>query len=90
MTAELQVEQKARREDVLNQLLVLLNTAINRKEKSSQRSASARRKVSRRRESKLEISVVASTEEEEEEGESENERDTTNYMSGALGLIPTD
>ena len=26
-----QVEQKARREDVLNQLLLLLNTAINRK-----------------------------------------------------------
>ena len=88
MTAELQVEQKARREDVLNQLLVLLNTAINRKEKTSQRSGSARRKVSRRRESKLELMVVASTEEEEEEGESET--DPTNYMSGALGLIPTD
>ena len=41
----------------------------------------------------MEISVVASTEEEEEEGEegeSESDRDTTNYMSGALGLIPTD
>ena len=88
MIAELQVEQKARREDVLNQLLVLLNTAINRKEKTSQRSGSARRKVSRRRESKLELMVVASTEEEEEEGESET--DPTNYMSGALGLIPTD
>ena len=89
---ELQVEQKARREDVLNQLLVLLNTAINRKEKTSQRAGSARRKVSRRRESKLEIMVVASTEEEEEEGEGESgsERDPTNYMSGALGLIPTD
>ena len=87
-----EVEQKARREDVLNQLLVLLNTAINRKEKTSQRAASARRKVSRRRESKLEIMVVASTEEEEEEGEGESgsERDPTNYMSGALGLIPTD
>ena len=84
-----EVEQKARREDVLNQLLVLLNTAINRKEKTSQRAGSARRKVSRRRESKLEIMVVASTE-EEEEGESESDRDPTNYMSGALGLIPTD
>ena len=83
-----EVEQKARREDVLNQLLVLLNTAINRKEKTSQRAGSARRKVSRRRESKLEIMVVASTEEEEEE--EEGERDPTNYMSGALGLIPTD
>ena len=89
MIAELQVEQKARREDVLNQLLVLLNTAINRKEKTSQRSGSARRKVSRRRESKLELMVVASTEEEEEE-EGESETDPTNYMSGALGLIPTD
>ena len=84
-----EVEQKARREDVLNQLLVLLNTAITRKDKTSQRSGSARRKVSRRRESKLELMVVASTE-EEEEGESESERDPTNYMSGALGLIPTD
>ena len=69
--------------------MVLLNTAITRKDKTSQRSGSARRKVSRRRESKLEIMVVASTE-EEEEGESESERDPTNYMSGALGLIPTD
>ena len=46
--------------------------------------------MSRRRESKLELMVVASTEEEEEEAESESERDPTNYMSGALGLIPTD
>ena len=45
--------------------------------------------MSRRRESKLDLMVVASTE-EEEEGESESERDPTNYMSGALGLIPTD
>ena len=45
--------------------------------------------MSRRRESKLELMVVASTEEEEEE-EGESETDPTNYMSGALGLIPTD
>ena len=31
------VEQKARREDVLNQLLLLLNTAINRKQKAESR-----------------------------------------------------
>ena len=69
--------------------MVLLNTAINRKEKTSQRSGSARRKVSRRRESKLDILVAASTE-EEEDGESGSEKEPTNYMSGALGLIPTD
>ena len=31
------MEQKARREDVLNQLLLLLNTAINRKQKEDSR-----------------------------------------------------
>ena len=84
-----EVEQKARREDVLNQLLVLLNTAINRKERSSsRRTSSGRRRTTRRRESKLEISLAASTEEEEEQ-EEEEEGEATNYMSGALGLIPT-
>ena len=89
LTSLSQVEQKARREDVLNQLLVLLNTAINRKERSSsRRTSSGRRRTTRRRESKLEISLAASTEEEEEQ-EEEEEGEATNYMFGALGLIPT-
>ena len=86
------MEQKARREDVLNQLLVLLNTAITRKDRgSARRSSSARRRTTRRRESRLEITLTASTEEEEEEEREEGEDgEATNYMSGALGLIPTD
>ena len=84
------MEQKARREDVLNQLLVLLNTAITRKDRgSARRSSSAKRRTTRRRESRLEITLTASTEEEEEREEGED-GEATNYMSGALGLIPTD
>lgn len=85
------MEQKARREDVLNQLLVLLNTAITRKDRgSARRSSSAKRRTTRRRESRLEITLTASTEEEEEEREEGEDGEATNYMSGALGLIPTD
>ena len=101
-----QVEQKARREDVLNQLLVLLNTAIHRKDREPAAGAGGRARQ-RRTASKMDIVMparcvycvtvlyctvlyctvsVASTETEEDEGE-EGE---TNYMSGALGLIPTD
>ena len=84
------MEQKARREDVLNQLLVLLNTAITRKDRgSARRSSSAKRRTTRRRESRLEITLTASTEEEEEREDGED-GEATNYMSGALGLIPTD
>ena len=83
-----QVEQKARREDVLNQLLVLLNTAINRKQEKQTRGSSARgRRGSSRKHSssKMEIIVMESTEEEDRDDDGD-----TDYMSGALGLIPTD
>ena len=84
-----QVEQKARREDVLNQLLLLLNTAINRKEREKSAgsrggSGKVRRRDSKRKSSRVEVVVPQSTEEEEEDRD-----DETNYMSGALGLIPT-
>jgi len=84
-----EVEQKARREDVLNQLLLLLNTAINRKERdksagSRAGSSKGRRRDSKKRGSRVEVVVPQSTEEEDEDRE-----DNTNYMSGALGLIPT-
>ena len=82
----LQVEQKARREDVLNQLLLLLNTAINRKEKQSRGSSARGRRGSKKRGSKMEIIVMESTEEDPDRDDTEE----TNYMSGALGLIPTD
>ena len=51
-----QVEQKARREDVLNQLLVLLNTAIHRKEREPVAGGRARQ---RRTASKMEIVMPA-------------------------------
>ena len=84
------VEQKARREDVLNQLLLLLNTAIHRKQKESRGSSarSSRRGSKKRSSSKMEIVLMQSTEEQEDEEEDKDGE--TNYMSGALGLIPTD
>ena len=82
-----QVEQKARREDVLNQLLLLLNTAINRKEREARGSSGRGRRGSRKRGSKMEIILTQSMEEDEEEAEEEG---GTDYLSGALGLIPTD
>ena len=62
-----QVEQKARREDVLNQLLLLLNTAINRKEREARASSGRGRRGSRKRGSKMEIILTQSMEEEDEE-----------------------
>ena len=53
-----QVEQKARREDVLNQLLVLLNTAIHRKEREPVAGAGGRARQ-RRTASKMEIVMPA-------------------------------
>ena len=67
---------------MLNQLLLLLNTAINRKERGERGERGGRGKKG----SKMEIVITQSTE-EEEEGELEGD---TDYMSGALGLIPTD
>ena len=53
-----QVEQKARREDVLNQLLVLLNTAIHRKDREPAAGAGGRAKQ-RRTASKMDIVMPA-------------------------------
>ena len=52
------MEQKARREDVLNQLLVLLNTAIHRKDREPAAGAGGRAKQ-RRTASKMEIVMPA-------------------------------
>ena len=53
-----QVEQKARREDVLNQLLVLLNTAIHRKDREPAAGGGGRARQ-RRTASKMEIVMPA-------------------------------
>ena len=104
------VEQKAQRENVLNQLLLLLNTAINRQQQDS-RSGSFLLG--------LPPPQVQFCPGEEEEGEGreeggpassehrrhglhnvcdccdictpqdDGEEGSTNYMSGALGLIPS-
>lgn len=72
---------------MLNQLLLLLNTAINRERRDKRGSSGRGRRGSKKRGSKMEIILTQSMEDEEEEEEAEG---GTDYLSGALGLIPTD
>ena len=59
-----------------------------RKEREARGSSGRGRRGSRKRGSKMEIILTQSMEEEEEA--EEEEEGSTDYLSGALGLIPTD
>ena len=58
-----------------------------RKEREARGSSGRGRRGSRKRGSKMEIILTQSMEEEDED---EEEEGGTDYLSGALGLIPTD